>query len=109
MVRGYQDVGTKPDAGKYDVLIAIRGQVVRLGRPRAEYSVKPSVALQNTDNRRGGAGQRACQAIDYEDEAEMAGTVGRVDRVREKARLSQEAVRMRNRLHVPTLKTHQIC
>ncbi|OJD26216.1 hypothetical protein ACJ73_02402, partial [Blastomyces percursus] len=33
MVRGFQDVGTKPDAGKYDVLIAIRRQVVRSGKP----------------------------------------------------------------------------
>ncbi|PGH05562.1 hypothetical protein GX51_02901 [Blastomyces parvus] len=34
---------------------------------------QPSAALQNTHNRRGGVGRRACQAIDYGDEAGMAG------------------------------------
>ncbi|KLJ06519.1 hypothetical protein EMPG_10087 [Blastomyces silverae] len=91
MVRGYQDVRTKPDAWKYDVLITIRWQVVRSGKPRARILGHNRVrhfktpATGEVEQERGLARQLIMGM--------KRATVGWVDRVREEARLGQEAVR----------------
>ncbi|PGG96891.1 hypothetical protein AJ79_09415 [Helicocarpus griseus UAMH5409] len=82
-------LGTIEYGLKYDVLTALRWQLVRSRRVQGNGSrPKPNLPLQNTNSQRSETGQRGGQTIEVGDEVGMAGDSGQSGQSPERKRVS---------------------